>query len=1056
MKFLLLLFTVLPSFMYAGESLCQDPLFTLLAKKQSTLSDSLLKLLDTYELKQFQENDKNWHLTINQLCKPDDCECLINQYQQRNFELTNKTTKTKVENEPEIIKFTGQEFTGENSKCGFNKTFPKDMMVIAATGGGIESNYRIGEKAKKAAICRVIVNSPKKSVALLLQTSMETIWNISWTEGTKIEAVFLMSNYTQEVSGLQKTTPISITFNNKEYVCENIEVNEKNRSKINLLSNQLFHQNVDSIYSKRSAYLHIGDPIADQEVLYTSEDNSILPYNEIEEKRAICEQHELIYAWNKNANSWQCFHQSQQSTDYKRNEQNEAQCLAQGDNYIETGIKWKCLKLVTAPETKIINNTSLNKKCHYYHGSLQWINNRDICITKATEDEIKKAQIPSFKSSAPTVQQQPKLLIDNQKTEYILYFGLTDDSKYFTTYSAAAQNYITRVYNLSNMEQTYSISRNRTDRSTLHKGLLFLYGNYNSPFEVIDLIQKKSLLLLQGTQIHELAMTNDDSLLLLIDNKRNIIAIDTKTWEKRYTIPATRINLNYKTVLDISKPFFYENIDGQQAAFDIKTGKDIVPLPELPPHYGYEIKTAAPTTLPPELNATKGELFFSTDFHYAIEAEKGFFHIWDLTKKVKLYTHEGRIENSFARIQTTNTHAIFRASQSTYLLDFRNPSLLKQLTYSTDKANNYSQLKSSSLLETGGRISWDLENATAVQQKDRVSQIDSIENKVFTLFRQTIKSLRHIGSIRQIELSPDKSKIIAAVDSGHDIMMWDINKSALDYTIQNQTQFVLTPDSDYIITLSYTPASEDGPPPEHDLNIWNYKTGTLERTLPKRAMTFTLIPNSSLIALGENDGTISIWDYRNGLERYRLIGHDTSIYKLEVLPNKYQLLSQDQGTAILWDNINNTPVGKKQWHKIRNKTLISPDSNYILLIDSQYKKQESIIRLLNLKTSQYEYEFSGSYGTTWGFSPDSKRIYLSTPEGATKVYETATGKELALLHAYDNGEWIIMTPEGYFNASMNGRDFITNASGKPIEDEMYKKYYSPDKVKELLNPKERK
>lgn len=779
-----------------------------------------------------------------------------------------------------------------------------------------------------------------------------------------------------------------------------------------------------------------------------------VPYNDAQEKRAICEQRGFIYAWNGNINEWQCFTQMQKFTDANRNEANEFQCSTQGNHYLEVNRQWQCLKLISTPETKKIDNASLEKICRRYNGSLQWIGNRWVCSTTSTKDEIETAQIPSFKSSTPLSQQKPTLFIDNQKTEYILYFGLTNDGKYFTTYSAAPQKYITRAYNLSNMEQTYSISRDTTDRSTLHKGLLFLYGNYNSPFEVIDLIRQKSLFLLQGTQVHELAMTNDDSLLLLVDNKRNIIAVDTKTWEKRYTIPTTRVNLNYKTILDISKPFFYENIDGQQAALDIKTGKAIIPLPELPPRYGYEIKTAAPATLPPELNTTKGELFFSTDFHYAIETDKGFFHIWDLTKKVKLYTHEGRIENSFSRIQTTNTHAIFRSSQSTCLLDFRNPSLLKQLTYSTEKASNYSQPKSTSILETGGRISWDLDNATAVQQKDRISQTDSIEKKSLDLFRQNIKSLRRIGSIRQIKLSPDKSKIIA-VDSGNQIMVWDINKSTLDYTIQNQTQFILTPDSDYIITLSYTPTSEDGPPPEHDLNIWNFKTGTLERTLPKRAMTFTLIPNSNHLALGEHDGTISIWDYRNGLERYRLVGHDTSIYKLEVLPNNYQLLSQDRrGTTILWDNINNIPIGKKQWHRIYHKTLISPDSNYMLLIDSQYKKQESVIRLLNLKTSQYEYELPGSYGTTWGFSPDSKRLYLATPEGATKVYETTTGKELAILHAYDNGEWIILTPQGYFNASPKGRELILDSSGKPIDNATYDTYFKPDKVKEILNQKE--
>lgn len=271
MKFLLLLLALLPSFLHANESLCQDPLVTLLAKKQSTLSDSLLKLLDRYELKQFQENDKNWHLTINQLCKSDDCECLINQYQQRNLELSKKSTTAKAQSETKIIKFTGQD-----TECGFSKTFPEDMIVIAAGGrSAIKTDYRIGEKGEDAAIFKVVVNSPKKPVALILGTYNAAIWDISWTEGTKIEAAFVMGYHTQAVSGLPKTTPISTTSIDNKYECGSFTIDEGERSRINPLSNKLFHKNTDSVYYANNGYIYIGDSISDQDMLFASEDTPI-------------------------------------------------------------------------------------------------------------------------------------------------------------------------------------------------------------------------------------------------------------------------------------------------------------------------------------------------------------------------------------------------------------------------------------------------------------------------------------------------------------------------------------------------------------------------------------------------------------------------------------------------------------------------------------------------------------------------------------------------------------------------------------------------------------
>lgn len=272
MKLFFAFLIFLPIFLYATESLCQDPLYTLLEKKQSSLSASLLNMLDQHELKRFQETDKNWKSAMQQLCKPSDCECLTDQYQQRNLELSKKLTVAKAESETKIIKFTGQD-TG----CGFSKTFPDNMIVIAAGGrSAIKTEYRIGKKGEDAAIFKVVVNSPKKPVALILGTYNAAIWDISWTEGTKIEAAFVMGYHTQAVSGLSKTTPISTTSIDNKYECGSFTIDEGERSRINPLSNKLFHKNTDSIYYANNGYIYIGDPISEQELLFTSSDTSIL------------------------------------------------------------------------------------------------------------------------------------------------------------------------------------------------------------------------------------------------------------------------------------------------------------------------------------------------------------------------------------------------------------------------------------------------------------------------------------------------------------------------------------------------------------------------------------------------------------------------------------------------------------------------------------------------------------------------------------------------------------------------------------------------------------
>lgn len=272
MRFIYVLIFLSLNILYGQPLLCSDPLYALLQQKQSLQSAKLLNLLEKYELEQFRENNQNWSVSIKQLCKETDCDCLIDQYQQRNVELSQKLLKTKSELNTKVIKFSG-----ENTECGFNKSFPKNMTIFAAGAyKGMISNYRIGEKGEKASVFRVIVNSPNQPVALILGTYDTAIWEISWTEGTKIEAAYVMGYHTQAIAGLPKTVPISLISIDKKYGCGSFVIREESLSQINPLSNKLFHKNVDKVYYASNGYLYLGEPISEQELLFTSSDTSIL------------------------------------------------------------------------------------------------------------------------------------------------------------------------------------------------------------------------------------------------------------------------------------------------------------------------------------------------------------------------------------------------------------------------------------------------------------------------------------------------------------------------------------------------------------------------------------------------------------------------------------------------------------------------------------------------------------------------------------------------------------------------------------------------------------
>ena len=107
--------------------------------------------------------------------------------------------------------------------CGFpDTTFAKELVVLGA--GALEGrklDFQIDQASAIAASqIDVVVNHPSAPVALMLGASNPTIWNISWTEKTKIAAVYVNGYYRQRVAGLKNSTPILISSYEDKGPCE--------------------------------------------------------------------------------------------------------------------------------------------------------------------------------------------------------------------------------------------------------------------------------------------------------------------------------------------------------------------------------------------------------------------------------------------------------------------------------------------------------------------------------------------------------------------------------------------------------------------------------------------------------------------------------------------------------------------------------------------------------------------------------------------------------------------------------------------------------------------
>ncbi|GER92395.1 hypothetical protein A45J_0110 [hot springs metagenome] len=117
-------------------------------------------------------------------------------------------------------------------------------------------------------------------------------------------------------------------------------------------------------------------------------------------------------------------------------------------------------------------------------------------------------------------------------------------------------------------------------------------------------------------------------------------------------------------------------------------------------------------------------------------------------------------------------------------------------------------------------------------------------------------------------------------------------------------------------------------------------------------------------------------------------------------------------------------------------------------------KRGNIFELIDAQTKEKIREFKGHIGpvTIATISKDGKLILSGSSDGTVRLWDEKTGKEIAQFIAFTDGEWIILTPEGYYSSSLNGHKHVNvrlTQSAYTIE-QFYDVFYRPDIVSSKL------
>lgn len=130
----------------------------------------------------------------------------------------------------------------------------------------------------------------------------------------------------------------------------------------------------------------------------------------------------------------------------------------------------------------------------------------------------------------------------------------------------------------------------------------------------------------------------------------------------------------------------------------------------------------------------------------------------------------------------------------------------------------------------------------------------------------------------------------------------------------------------------------------------------------------------------------------------------------------------------------------------------SPDGKYALS-----GSWDNTLKLWEINSGKEIRTFTGHTGGVHSvaFSPDGRYFLSGSDDCTTRIWDIFTGKEMAQFVSFTDGEWVALTPEGYFNASAGGAKHLNVRIGNNVYsiDNFYERFFNPVYVASVLQGK---
>ncbi len=139
---------------------------------------------------------------------------------------------------------------------------PADFTVFVAGGyRGVEQDFQIDDSGSAAGLFRVDVNYTAKPVVLMLGAYNPSVWQLRWTQGTRLVAVVLSGHHRQEIVGVPADLPQLTTTRANRGSCGSFYPGQDGQEFINPMARKLFGRPAEMIWPAKDGHVLVGNPI---------------------------------------------------------------------------------------------------------------------------------------------------------------------------------------------------------------------------------------------------------------------------------------------------------------------------------------------------------------------------------------------------------------------------------------------------------------------------------------------------------------------------------------------------------------------------------------------------------------------------------------------------------------------------------------------------------------------------------------------------------------------------------------------------------------------------